>query len=134
MLYRRGSCRRLLIIFLGIFVFTALPILAQSLGAAGSVSGTVTDPTGAAVPGATVAIHNFVSGYVETTTTDVQGFFEFSNLPLSHYHINVSQTGFTTLSFDADVNSPLPIVHNATLSLAGANTTVEVNGDSNDLV
>ncbi len=134
MLYRRGCCRTLLVSFFGFFVFTALPILAQSLGAAGSVSGTVTDPAGAAVPGATVAIHNFVSGYVDTTTTDVQGFFEFSNLPLSHYHINVSQTGFTTLSFDADVNSPLPIVHNATLSLAGASTTVEVNGDSNDLV
>ena len=43
---------------------------AQSLGTAGTVGGTVTDPSGAAVPKATVTIVNRVTNYRQATTTD----------------------------------------------------------------
>ena len=49
--------------------------------------GTVTDATGAIVPGATVSIENPVSGYSRVTTTDSSGHYQFTNLPLNPYHV-----------------------------------------------
>jgi len=48
-------------------------------------SGTVADPTGAVIPGATVRIHNPVSGLDRTVKTDGAGHFEFANVPNNHY-------------------------------------------------
>ena len=59
-----------------------------------SLSGVVTDPTGAVVPGATVEIHNPVSEYARSTTTDSAGQFSFTNLPFNPYHLTVTATGF----------------------------------------
>ena len=138
MLHPRGENRFALSMYLAIFVgmfFCAAGLCrAQSFGAAGNISGVVTDTSGAVVPGATVAIHNFVTGFEKTVTTDAQGRFSCSNLPMSHYHVNVSQAGFSTFSFDAEVYSVLPFNQNVTLNVAGTTTTVKVNGDSDDLV
>src|SRR5436190_11721933 len=51
--------------------------IAQSLGSAGTVGGTVTDPAGAVIAGATVVIQNSVTGYRRTATTDATGTFRF---------------------------------------------------------
>src|SRR6516162_10941639 len=50
---------------------------AQATGNAGSITGAVSDPTGAVVPGATVQIHNPVSEFTRSTTTDSSGKFSF---------------------------------------------------------
>ena len=134
MVYGRGIVRKGFLAVLCSLLWMGAAARAQSLGVAGAVDGIVKDPTGAVIPGATATIHDFVSGYVKTATTDAQGQFSFSNLPASHYHINVTQDGFAPYSFDADINSPLPITQEITLQLANSNTTVEVNGDSNDLL
>ena len=54
----------------------------------GSISGTVTDPSGAVVPGATVTVENPVSGYLRTAKTDSAGRYQFSNLPFNPYHLD----------------------------------------------
>src|SRR4029453_7181756 len=56
------------------------PPAAQSLGSAGTVEGTVTDPTGAVVAGASVEIQNAVSGFRRQMTTDDAGNFRFTNI------------------------------------------------------
>ena len=56
---------------------------AQSGGNSGSINGTVVDPTGAVVPNASVEIHNAVSGYDRTTTSDNAGNFSFPNVPFN---------------------------------------------------
>src|SRR5579864_6525596 len=66
--------------------------LAQTTGSS-SVSGTVTDPSGAVVPSATVEMQNPVSQFIRTTTTDNEGKFVFANVPLNPYHLTVQQTG-----------------------------------------
>lgn len=53
--------------------------LAQNAGSSTGISGTVTDPTGAVIPGATVTVHNPVSGFERTATTDALGNFSSSN-------------------------------------------------------
>ena len=74
-----------LLVFLSAVVFSDL--FAQSNS--GSVGGTVTDPSGAVVPGATVSIQNPVSKYSRTATTDRAGHFQFPNVPLNPYHLTV---------------------------------------------
>ncbi len=82
---------------------------AQSGAAAGTVAGVVTDPSGAAVPGAAVEILNPVSGYQRSHVTDGQGRFTFSNVPPNPYHLTVSMKGFATFSQDVEVRSSVPV-------------------------
>jgi Carboxypeptidase regulatory-like domain/TonB-dependent Receptor Plug Domain len=100
-------------------------VMAQA-GNAGTITGTVTDPTGAAIPGAAVTIHNPVSGYQASTSTDATGNFTFANVPFNPYHMTVSAKGFSATAQDVDVRSGVPVEVKVPLSLAGAVTTVTV--------
>ena len=87
--FRRGLmpafCKRSLIAAFSILLYLTLGLIsasAQSGGSSTSVSGTVLDPSGAVVPGATVQIHNPVSQFDRTTTTDSLGRFTIPNVPL----------------------------------------------------
>ncbi|WP_353062722.1 TonB-dependent receptor [Tunturiibacter psychrotolerans] len=104
----------------------------QSAGNAGTVAGTVTDATGAIVPGATVSIENPVSGYSRVTTTDGSGHYQFTNLPLNPYHVVVSLTGFASSTQDIQVRSFVPIAVKTTLMVGATSTVVDVTGS--DLV
>ena len=57
--------------------------------------GTVLDPSGAAIRGATVAILNPVSHYQQSVNTDAQGAFEFDNVPFNNYHMTATAAGFS---------------------------------------
>ncbi len=72
---------------------SAIHASAQTTGSS-SLSGVVTDPSGAVVPGATVEITNPVSEYTRTTKTDSQGNFSFPNVPINPYHVTVNLAGF----------------------------------------
>jgi hypothetical protein len=107
-------------------------LFAQSEGNAGSISGTVTDPTGAVIAGATVTIQNPVSQYQRTVVTDSVGHFRFPNVPFNPYHMTVEMKGFGSLVQDVDVRSTVPITLPIKLKVGAAATTVEVSGE--DLV
>src|SRR5579863_230739 len=108
---------------------SALPGVVRAQNSA-SISGTVTDPTGAVVPKATVEIHNPVSGYDRTATTDTSGNFSFSNIPFNPYHLTVSLPGFNSYVQDVDVKSSVPTNLKISLSLAGASSSVTVEASS----
>ena len=107
--------------------------LAQSTGNAGSINGTVTDPTGAVVPGATVEIHNPVSQLTRSTKTDSSGTFSFPNVPLNPYHLTVMSQGFAPSAQDVEVRSSLPVSVKVTLSITAAET-VNVESEAGDLL
>jgi hypothetical protein len=116
------------IIFLILLLSCITPSLrAQSLGSAGTITGTVTDPSGAVLPGAVVGIRNPITGYSQATTTDQQGRFRLTNLPPNPYHLEASAPGFATGVQDVSVRTSVPIDLNVKLTLAGAETTVMVN-------
>jgi len=100
-------------------------------GNSSTIQGTVTDPSGAVIPGATATIHNPVSGLDRTATTDASGNFSFPNVPYNPYHLTVTATGFATHSEDVDVRSsvPLNLKIGLTLGQASASVTVEAAGD-----
>jgi hypothetical protein len=107
---------------------------AQELGGAGTVQGTVKDPTGGVMVAVVVNISNLVSGFKRTATTDAMGRFVFRNLPPNPYHIEVSAQGFRTLDQDVDVKSAVPIEIELKLALAGATEAVSVVGHAEDLL
>jgi len=127
---RRPARRIFHILFVVLFstVFSALYAQSNS----GLVSGVVTDPSGAVVPGATVSIQNPVSQYSRTATTDKAGHFQFPNLPFNPYHVTVVMTGFGSVVRDVDVNSVVAVNLTITLQVSSASSTVTVEGE--DLV
>ena len=74
-----------------VFLFSAAFSLLYAQSNSGLVTGVVTDPSGAVIPGATVSIQNPVSQYSRTATTGKDGHFQFSepalqSLPLHCHH------------------------------------------------
>src|SRR5882672_8543612 len=119
------------------FAYFALAFLFARLGTAqssGILDGTVTDATGGAVPGATVEIHNPVSHYDRSTSTDTDGKFRFANVPFNPYHLVVKAEGFAATSMDVEVRSAVPSAIVVTLKVASAETTVTVESSGTDLV
>ncbi len=114
----------------------ALPQVAgaQNLGSAGTVSGTVSDPSGAVIAGATVTVLNPVSGFTRTVTTDSSGNFSITNVPFNPYHLTVSATGFANYVQDVDVRSTVPVTLKIAMQLSGGKTTVTVTGEASDLI
>ena len=104
---------------------------AQSGGNSGSISGTILDPTGAVVPNATVEVHNPVSHFDRSTTTDKSGNFSIPNVPFNPYHMTVTATGFAQSAQDVDVRSVVPVSVKVNLQVSGSTTsvTVEAGGD-----
>ena len=107
---------------------------AQSVGNSGSVTGTVTDSTGAVVAGAKVQIHNPVSGFDRSTTTDNAGAFAFTNIPFNHYHLSVTAAGFMAYAHDVEPRSSVPVTVAVSLAVAGSTTAVTVEAEGGDLV
>src|SRR5215470_15787921 len=60
----------------------------------GRISGTAKDPTGSVVPNVSVAATCTETGIKSTTLTDVQGFYAFPSLPVGHYDVQASASGF----------------------------------------
>ena len=117
-------------VFLSLILIWGLPCQAiGQAGGSGTISGTVTDPTGAVLPGATVTILNPVSQYQRTATTDDAGHFQFTNVPSSSYHMTVTMKGFGSYVHDVEVRGGMPVTVPVSLSVGTAATTVEVTGE-----
>jgi hypothetical protein len=113
----------LLVTLLGCLVAT--PVWAQATS--GSMSGTITDPNGAMVPGAKVAAVHVPTGRAFSTTASESGLYVFPNLPPGPYEVTVEQPGFkkmvrTGLEIQIGTRQDL----NVTLEVGDLQQTVEV--------
>ncbi len=88
------SVRRLLRIaaFFSFLVFCGQTLLAQ--GVFGTLTGVVSDPTGAVVPNAKVVLTDAGSGSARDTVTDGDGYYTFASVPVGTYNLSVSAGGF----------------------------------------
>jgi hypothetical protein len=100
----------------------------------GTIQGVVTDPSNAVIAGAKVEIHNPVSGYDRTVTTDGTGRFSVPNVPFNPYHLTVTGKGFAPYSEDVDVRSIVPLNLSVGLKVTGSTETVTVEAGGADLV
>jgi hypothetical protein len=122
--------------------FRILTLLAMALatvhapaqgGNAGAIRGTVTDPSGAVIPNATVHLTNPRSGLDRTSSSDAQGNFVFDNITFDNYQILVSASGFASQRQAADIHSLVGITVRIVLPIATADSTVTVEAQG-DLV
>ena len=92
------SRKRLLVLssvgLIGLFFGAPLSLRAQQ--AAGSITGTVTDPAGSAVPGAAVTARDVNQGTTWTTKTDSAGLYEFPRVSVGEIAVKVEANGFAS--------------------------------------
>ena len=93
----------------------------------GSIQGTVSDPSGAAIPGATVVIANPDTGYTHTLTTDSAGFYSLGPLIPGSYTINVSAPNFEHLRSLTVIRTGTVTSGNAKLTIGNTSETIEVD-------
>jgi hypothetical protein len=81
-----------------IFVMATMlfPAALRAQVAGGTLSGTITDPTGRAVPQAQIVITNVATGVERVVTTNADGFYTAVNLLPGEYQVKISATGFNT--------------------------------------
>jgi hypothetical protein len=113
------------IAFLLIAIIFASPVARASERA--SISGTVVDSTGAAIPGATIVLHNLASGHRDISVTDGDGSYSVPVAP-GRYEIEITSVGFKVFR-----QGPIEVVDGADVKIApglavdSASTIVEVS-------
>ena len=123
-----GAVRMLLLTFaLCATFFATVPAGAQVLY--GSLTGTVTDPSNAAIPGAKVVAVEMNKGIQQETTTDNVGFYRFSELLPGFWKITVSAKGFNSAETDRiKLDSNTVVREDETLAISTTKEVVTVTG------
>ncbi|CAN5663468.1 hypothetical protein BH10ACI4_BH10ACI4_26580 [soil metagenome] len=93
----------------------------------GSIQGTITDPTGAVVPGATISIVASDTAVIKNLTADSAGYYSVGPLNPGAYTVTVSTPGFQKLSVKTVVRTGTVTSGNFKLFLGASSDTVEVN-------
>src|SRR5215467_4091512 len=115
----------LIIAILTLFAGVTMPIFGQT--SFGRISGTVFAPDGSVVAGAQVTVRNSDTQLTRQTSTDSQGFYVFTELPIGTYSVDINQSGFSKatrngLSLVADGR----LTADFTLAVGSTNQTIEV--------
>ena len=112
-------------------LWVALHAVHALAGVTASISGTIKDPSGASVVGATVAATNVGTGITQTQTTNDQVFYSFQTLPLGKYTVEIRKPGFKEYrqtNITVDVNSALTV--DVMLQVGQINEKIEVASDA----
>jgi len=123
------SCPLRCAALLGLVLVIALSARAQST-TDGAIGGTVTDPSGASVVGASVTVTNNATALEQKTTTDDTGYFRVGKLQPTSYTVKVEAAGFAAYTAQNVVVQVGTVTEvSARLSLASAGATVVVNAE-----
>src|SRR5580698_8036840 len=91
---RPSSSQRIPFFFLFVLVSLLTFVGKSSAGTGGSISGTVTDASGAVVAKASVTVKNLETGITQSVTTDAKGFYSFPALTIGYYDLEISSSAF----------------------------------------
>src|SRR5262249_26733135 len=117
-------------IWLALFLFLFSAIVAFA-SIHGSISGVVLDSSGAAIAGATVTATETQTGAKLETTTDSKGFYNFTELAIGIYDVEIRANGFKTFrqtGLTVDANAALRV--DATLQVGQTTESIIVNSDA----
>lgn len=120
----------LLSVGLSSILFTCSPVHAQATVGAGSIQGTVSDPTGAVVSGATITITNKATGQIIKTTSNTAGVYTSGALVPGNYVVRVETAGFRAAEMNMVVQVGTAATGNVTVQMGQSSETVEVNAES----
>jgi hypothetical protein len=112
-----------------VVLFAAMSAVVSTYAQTATIAGTVSDPTGAGVPGTKVTATNEETSSVRTALTDNSGTYLIPNLPVGNYDVTMEKTGFTTLHFQAiELTVAQNLTLNGKLQVGAISQTVEVVG------
>jgi hypothetical protein len=118
---------RLAVLFAGLLLLLPTLISAQSV-VTGAIGGTITDPSGAVIVGATVNLKNGATSEVLSTTSSSGGIYQFTLLKPGTYTLTVAQQGFKQTTQTVEVLLGQTTASNLKLELGSGAVTVEVTG------
>jgi hypothetical protein len=114
-----------------VFIVTLSLYASQIFAQTGSLTGVVTDASGAVVPKASITATSNSTGIQQTTTTTSAGIYTFAALAPAHYTVVVNATGFQQTTFnDVVITIAQTVPLNAKLEVGSASTTVNVGAES----
>jgi hypothetical protein len=109
-----------------LFALTPSSLFAQT-ASTGTVAGTVTDPSGSAISGASISLTDSATRSERTTTSNDAGIYVFVNIPPGTYNLTVRKTGFRISKFvDQKVIVGTDLTLNVVMELGALSETVEV--------
>ena len=105
----------------------AIPVAMHAQQYSGTLTGTVTDATGATVPGATVTAANVGTGESHSATTSEQGVYTFAQLPVGIYEIHVKGSSFKEyVAKGVEIHTSTTTQLNPKLDVGSASETITV--------
>ena len=111
-----------------LILFTAV---ASAQDATGKITGIVTDPSGAVIPGVKVTVKNVATTVSHQAVTDASGFYQVLQLPIGHYRVTAETSGFQTKTVDSptalEINRTLRIDVQLTVGSLTSEVTVQGN-------
>lgn len=114
-----------------LFLFLSLGCMVWAQSERGAITGTVTDSTGAIVPGARVTIKNTDTGVTSTFPATDTGDFTVPGLPVGTYTVRVDKDGFKPSSITGiQLNAGMTIRTDVRLEVGLANQAIEVSADA----
>src|SRR5215213_3050332 len=129
----RGSKQTRLWWLLSIILVASQPALAQTV--VGRISGTVQDANGAAVPNASVKVINSANNSERTVTSDENGFYTITNLPVAVYTIEAEAKGYKkALVSGQSVTADARLTIDMKLEVGEVSETVEIVGAAGETV
>ncbi len=111
----------------------SFPSLVLSQSATTSLRGVVKDPSGALVPAATITLVDKANGKTLKAVSSASGFYQFTQIPPSHYSIEVSATGFGNQTKTAELLVNQPATIDFALSVQASAVTVDVSATAQTL-
>jgi outer membrane receptor protein involved in Fe transport len=93
----------------------------------GTLAGTVTDSTGAVLPGSQIAATSIERGQVHSTVTDSAGLYSLPSLPPGPYKVSVTAPGFGTKTATVEISIDRVVRQDFFMAVSSATSTVEVN-------
>jgi len=114
-----------------LLAFALAPVFLHAQGYFGTVSGELTDATGAVIPGAQVVLSDAQKGFNFSTTSDSNGRYLFRSIPPGLYSVSAEAKGFdkaVSAKFKLDVNENSTT--NLALKVAGASQTIQIGAEA----
>ncbi|HXS98091.1 MAG TPA: carboxypeptidase regulatory-like domain-containing protein [Candidatus Limnocylindrales bacterium] len=110
-------------------IILALCLAASAFAQTALLNGTVTDPSGAAVPGASISVSNTENGQLVQTNTNEKGDYSFPSMPAGNYRVTVTKEGFKAgVKENVNMQAGVPATVNVKLEVGAATETVVVQG------
>jgi outer membrane receptor protein involved in Fe transport len=123
------------VLVLAILALIGLPAVSTAQSSKGTLVGAVTDPTGAAVPGADVKVISAQYGAPREATTDGVGTYRLEDLQPGTYKVTVTATGFSVLEIgNVIVQGSVTTTANASLQLGASSTSISVEAGANQTI